>query len=93
MNERCSAILLNEVPSKEKDTRSFTTPCQVFKKHKEAEDLATDHLSRFENSHMEVLTKKEIDDKFADEHLIAIKSMFNNDEPWHADFVNYIVGK
>nr|GEV58853.1 hypothetical protein [Tanacetum cinerariifolium] len=46
MNERCSAILLNELPSKEKNPRSFTTPYQVLKKHKEAEDLAADYLSR-----------------------------------------------
>ncbi|GJW38996.1 reverse transcriptase domain-containing protein [Tanacetum coccineum] len=42
---------------------------------------------------MEVLTKREIADKFSDEHLMALKSKFNNDEPWYADFVNYIVGK
>ncbi|GKE01265.1 reverse transcriptase domain-containing protein, partial [Tanacetum coccineum] len=37
MNERCSAVLLNELPSKEKDPRSFTNPCQVLenlRKHK-----------------------------------------------------------
>ncbi|GKD62798.1 hypothetical protein Tco_1300307 [Tanacetum coccineum] len=93
MNERCSAVLLNDLPLKEKDPRSFTIPCQVLEKHKEAEDLATDHLSRFENSHMEVLTEREIVDKLSDEHLMVLKSMFNNDEPWYADFVNYIVGK
>ncbi|GJZ89305.1 reverse transcriptase domain-containing protein [Tanacetum coccineum] len=82
MNERFSTILLNELPSKEKYPRSFTTPCQVFEKHKEAEDLATDHLSRFKNPHMEVLTKREIANKFSDEHLMALKSKFNNDEPW-----------
>ncbi|GJS55806.1 hypothetical protein Tco_0629168 [Tanacetum coccineum] len=36
VNERCSAVLLNELPSKEKDPRNFTIPCQVFEKHKEA---------------------------------------------------------
>ncbi|GJU38668.1 hypothetical protein Tco_1191625 [Tanacetum coccineum] len=46
MNERCSAVLLNELPSKEKDPKNFTIPCQVLEKHKEAEDLAADHLSR-----------------------------------------------
>ncbi|GJX31079.1 hypothetical protein Tco_0240934 [Tanacetum coccineum] len=92
-NEMCSTVLLNELPSKEKDPRSFTTPCQVLEKHKEAEDLAADHLSRFENPHMEVLTEREIANKFSDEHLIALKSKSNNDEPWYADFVNYIVGK
>ncbi|GJV65931.1 putative reverse transcriptase domain-containing protein [Tanacetum coccineum] len=92
-NKRCSTILLNELQSKEKDPRSFTTPCQVLEKHKEAEDLAADHLSRFENPHMEVLTEREIADKFSNENLMMLKSKSNNDEPWYADFVNYIVGK
>ncbi|GJW84178.1 reverse transcriptase domain-containing protein [Tanacetum coccineum] len=82
MNERCSAVLLNKLSLKEKDPRSFTIPCQVLEKHKEAEDLAANHLSRFENPHMEVLTKREIADKFFDEHLMVLKSKFNNDEPW-----------
>ncbi|GJT07874.1 reverse transcriptase domain-containing protein [Tanacetum coccineum] len=92
-NERCSTVLLNELPSKEKDLRSFSTPCQVLEKHKKPEDLVAYHLSRFENPHMKVLTEKEITDKFSDEHLMALKSKSNNDEPWYADFVNYIVGK
>ncbi|GJX46063.1 hypothetical protein Tco_0271253 [Tanacetum coccineum] len=93
MNESFLAVLLNEFPSKEKDPRSFSTPFQVFEKHKEVEDLAADHLSRFENPHMEVLTEREIADKFSDEHLMVLKSKFKDDEPWYADFVNYIVGK
>ncbi|GJU57773.1 hypothetical protein Tco_1235539 [Tanacetum coccineum] len=86
MNERCSAVLLNELPLKEKHPRSFTIPCQVLEKHKEAEDLAANHLSRFENPHIEVLTEREIADKLSDEHLMVLKSKFNNDEPWYADF-------
>ncbi|GJV70772.1 reverse transcriptase domain-containing protein [Tanacetum coccineum] len=42
---------------------------------------------------MEVLTEREIADKFSDEHLMGLKSKSNNDESWYADFVNYIVGK
>ncbi|GJZ34641.1 reverse transcriptase domain-containing protein [Tanacetum coccineum] len=78
---------------KKKDPMSFTIPCQVLEKHKEAEDLAADNSSRLENPHMEVLIEREIADKFFDEHLMALKSKSNNDEPWYADFVNYIVGK
>ncbi|GJU01191.1 putative reverse transcriptase domain-containing protein [Tanacetum coccineum] len=52
------------------------------KKHKEAEDLTTYHLSMFENPHMEVLTEREIANKFSDKHLMVLKSNFNNDEPW-----------
>ncbi|GJR02095.1 hypothetical protein Tco_0525079, partial [Tanacetum coccineum] len=83
MNERCSPVLLNELPLKEKYLGSFTIPCQVLEKHKEAEDLAAYRLSRFENPHIEVLTGREIADKFSDEHLMVLKSKFNNDEPWN----------
>nr|GEU30063.1 putative reverse transcriptase domain-containing protein [Tanacetum cinerariifolium] len=54
---------------------------------------AEDHLSRFENLHIEVLTEREIADKLSNDHLMVLKSKFNNDKPWYADFVNYIVGK
>ncbi|GKB04924.1 reverse transcriptase domain-containing protein [Tanacetum coccineum] len=64
-----------------------------MEKHKEAEDLAADHSFRLENPHTGVLSEREIADKFSDEHLMALKSKSNNDEPWYADFVNYIVGK
>ncbi|GKC01940.1 reverse transcriptase domain-containing protein [Tanacetum coccineum] len=93
MNERCSTILLNKLPLKEKDPRSFTIPCQVLEKHKEAKDLATYHLSRFENPHIKVLSERKIEDKFLDDHLMVLKSTFNNNEPRYADFVNYIIGK
>ncbi|GJT69083.1 reverse transcriptase domain-containing protein [Tanacetum coccineum] len=33
MNERCSALLLNKLPSKEKDPKSFTIPCEVSNLH------------------------------------------------------------
>nr|GFA81748.1 reverse transcriptase domain-containing protein [Tanacetum cinerariifolium] len=42
---------------------------------------------------MEVLTEREIARKFFDEHLMALKSKSNNDEPWYADFINCIVEK
>ncbi|GJR82022.1 reverse transcriptase domain-containing protein [Tanacetum coccineum] len=93
MNERCLAVLLNELPLKEKDPRSFAIPCQVLEKHKETEDLAAYHSSRLENPHMEVLTEREIANEFSDEHLMVLKSKSKDNEPWYADFVNYIVGK
>ncbi|GJS53588.1 reverse transcriptase domain-containing protein [Tanacetum coccineum] len=42
---------------------------------------------------MEVLTEREFADKFSDEHLKVLKPKFKDDEPWYADFVNYIVRK
>ncbi|GJZ13662.1 hypothetical protein Tco_0548892, partial [Tanacetum coccineum] len=52
MNERCSAVLLNKLPSKQNDSMSFTTPCQVFEKPKEAKDLVADHSSRINGAKM-----------------------------------------
>ncbi|GKB62788.1 hypothetical protein Tco_0918974 [Tanacetum coccineum] len=33
INERCSAVLLNKIPSKEKDLGSFTIPCDIGQLH------------------------------------------------------------
>ncbi|GJZ22336.1 hypothetical protein Tco_0559375 [Tanacetum coccineum] len=33
MNDRCSAVLLNKLPSKEKDLGSFTIPCDIGQLH------------------------------------------------------------
>ncbi|GJZ10917.1 reverse transcriptase domain-containing protein [Tanacetum coccineum] len=58
-----------------------------------AENLATDHLSRLENPDLGTFTEEEITDEFPDEHLMILKAELNSDEPWYADYVNYIVGK
>ncbi|GJT91069.1 reverse transcriptase domain-containing protein [Tanacetum coccineum] len=64
-----------------------------IKDKKGAENLAADHLSRLENPNIEVLTEREIADEFPEEHLMVLRSEFKDNEPWYADFVNYIVGK
>ncbi|GJW70919.1 DNA-directed DNA polymerase [Tanacetum coccineum] len=56
-------------------------------------NLAADHLSRLENPDLGTFTKDEIADEFLDEHLMILKAELNDDEPWYADYVNYIVGK
>ncbi|GKD66307.1 reverse transcriptase domain-containing protein [Tanacetum coccineum] len=33
MNERCYTVLLNKLPSKEKDPGSFTIPCDIGQLH------------------------------------------------------------
>ncbi|GKF28324.1 reverse transcriptase domain-containing protein, partial [Tanacetum coccineum] len=33
MNERCSSVLLNKLPSKEKDPGNFTIPCDIGNLH------------------------------------------------------------
>ncbi|GJY76311.1 reverse transcriptase domain-containing protein [Tanacetum coccineum] len=47
-----------------------------------AENLAADHLSRLENPDLGSFTEEEIADEFLDEHLMALKTELNNDEPW-----------
>nr|GEU57756.1 hypothetical protein [Tanacetum cinerariifolium] len=64
-----------------------------IKDKKGTENLAANHLLRMENPNMGVLTEKEIADEFLDEHLMILKSMLNDDDPWYADYVNYIVRK
>ncbi|GKA19859.1 reverse transcriptase domain-containing protein [Tanacetum coccineum] len=64
-----------------------------IKDKKGAKNLAADHLSRLENPNMRILTEIEIADEFPNEHLMVLKTTPDNDEPWCADYVNYIVGK
>ncbi|GKA11202.1 hypothetical protein Tco_0690635 [Tanacetum coccineum] len=58
-----------------------------------AENLAADHLSRLENPNIGELAKEEIEDKFPNEHLMILKTKLNDEEPWYADYVNYIIRK
>ncbi|GKE16408.1 reverse transcriptase domain-containing protein [Tanacetum coccineum] len=54
----------------------------------------TDHSAlKLENPNIGELAKEEIEDKFPDEHLMILKAMLNDEEPWYVDYVNYIVGK
>ncbi|GKE30128.1 reverse transcriptase domain-containing protein [Tanacetum coccineum] len=55
--------------------------------------MAADHLSRPENPNIGELAKEEIEDKFPNEHLMILKTKLNDEEPWYADYVNYIVEK
>nr|GEW31584.1 retrovirus-related Pol polyprotein [Tanacetum cinerariifolium] len=54
---------------------------------------AKPRLIRLENPELSMFTEEEIAVEFPDEHLIALKTKINNDEPWYADYVNYLVGK
>ncbi|GJV38061.1 reverse transcriptase domain-containing protein [Tanacetum coccineum] len=64
-----------------------------IKDKKGAENLTADHLSRLENPDVRTFTEEEITDEFPDEHLMILKVELNNNEPWYAAYVNYIVGK
>ncbi|GKE29312.1 reverse transcriptase domain-containing protein [Tanacetum coccineum] len=54
---------------------------------------AKPRLIRLENPDLGTFTEEEITDEFLDEHLMILKAEHNNDEPWYADYVNYIVRK
>ncbi|GJX14544.1 reverse transcriptase domain-containing protein [Tanacetum coccineum] len=56
-------------------------------------NLAADHLSRLENPDLGTFTEDEITDEFPDKHQMILKVELSDDEPWYADYVNYIVGK
>ncbi|GJZ20589.1 reverse transcriptase domain-containing protein [Tanacetum coccineum] len=58
-----------------------------------AENLAADHMSRLKNPNIRELSEEEVTDKFPDEHLMILKAKHNDEEPWYADYVNYIVKK
>ncbi|GKC40972.1 reverse transcriptase domain-containing protein [Tanacetum coccineum] len=74
----------------------FLSKTIVYTDHsalKWAKNLATDHLSRLENPNLGTFADEEIAEKFLDEHLMILKTELNEDEPWYADYVNYIVEK
>ncbi|GJS00968.1 reverse transcriptase domain-containing protein [Tanacetum coccineum] len=58
-----------------------------------AKNLAADHMSRLENPNIRELSEEEVVDKFPNEHLMILKAKHNDEEPWYADYVNYIVRK
>jgi hypothetical protein len=59
---------------------------------KGAENVAADHLSRLENPHLEVLNESTIQDDFPDESLMRVEAVTVGDDPWYANFANYLVG-
>ncbi|GJZ76565.1 reverse transcriptase domain-containing protein, partial [Tanacetum coccineum] len=77
-------------PTNVKGVRRFDIE---IKDKKGAENLAADHLSRLENPALGTLAEEEITDEFPDEHLMILKAELNNDEPWYADYINFIIGK
>ncbi|GJV43641.1 reverse transcriptase domain-containing protein [Tanacetum coccineum] len=97
-NKHLYSASINEIDEKEPELKDLPSQLEyaylhVLEKRKGVEDLATDHLFRIEDPHMEVLTKREIADEFPNNYLMLLKSKFNDDGLWYADFVNYIVGK
>nr|GEZ34821.1 reverse transcriptase domain-containing protein [Tanacetum cinerariifolium] len=60
---------------------------------KGAENLATDHLSRLENPHQNVLDPKEINESFPLETLNMVSFRGNSSTLWFSDYANYHAGK
>ncbi|GKB42612.1 hypothetical protein Tco_0887554, partial [Tanacetum coccineum] len=58
-----------------------------IKDRKGTKNVAADHLSRIENE--ETSDDSEVDDNFPGETLMEINT---EDEPWFADFANYLAG-
>nr|GEU47454.1 reverse transcriptase domain-containing protein [Tanacetum cinerariifolium] len=58
-----------------------------IKDRKGTGNVSADHLSRIENE--EISDDSEVDDNFPGETLMEINT---KDEPWFADFANYLVG-
>ncbi|GKC22576.1 reverse transcriptase domain-containing protein [Tanacetum coccineum] len=57
-----------------------------------AENLATDHLSRLESPHQDVLENKEITETFPLKTLGMVTFCSDDSTPWFADFANYHAG-
>nr|GEW55379.1 reverse transcriptase domain-containing protein [Tanacetum cinerariifolium] len=65
-------------------------PSSVIKKG--VENLATNHLSRLENPHQNVLDKNEINETFPLETLNMVSFRGDSSTPWFANFANYHAG-
>ncbi|GJU36885.1 hypothetical protein Tco_1185239 [Tanacetum coccineum] len=65
MNERCSAVLLNKLPSKEKDTGSFTIPCDIGHLHinNALADLGAMGTDGVKSEHLYSASANKIDEK------------------------------
>ncbi|GKA15525.1 reverse transcriptase domain-containing protein [Tanacetum coccineum] len=50
-------------------------------------------LVRLGDPDLGTFTEEEITNEFPNEHLMILKAELDDDEPWYADYVNYIVGK
>ncbi|GJS62560.1 reverse transcriptase domain-containing protein [Tanacetum coccineum] len=85
--QRCMTVIFHDMV--EDFMEVFMDDFSVFG----AENLAADHLSILENPDLGTFTKEEITNEFPDEHLMILTVELNNDEPWYADYINYIIGK
>ncbi|GJW98912.1 reverse transcriptase domain-containing protein [Tanacetum coccineum] len=59
----------------------------------EKELLAVDAKPRLENPDLETLNEEAIRDSFPDEHLMAVQVREMAEDPWYADYTNFLVSK
>nr|GEU49463.1 reverse transcriptase domain-containing protein [Tanacetum cinerariifolium] len=64
----------------------------IVRDKKEAENLATDHLSRLKNPHQSMLDKKEINETFPLETLNMVSFRGDSSTPLFSHFANYHAG-
>ncbi|GKB03781.1 reverse transcriptase domain-containing protein [Tanacetum coccineum] len=64
-----------------------------IKDKKGTENLAADHLSRLENLNLETLNEEAIRDSFPDKFLMAVQVRETAEDPWYADYANFLVSK
>ncbi|GJZ50745.1 hypothetical protein Tco_0605260 [Tanacetum coccineum] len=109
INERCSTVLLNELPSKEKDPMNFTIPCKYWRKHRKQKTWQHITYLGWNSAYGGVNVRKLLIN--FQRAFIVLKSQFKcrfetmlGGGGWFcgggvgevvgwADFVNYIVGK
>ncbi|GJS24776.1 putative nucleotidyltransferase, ribonuclease H [Tanacetum coccineum] len=86
--EKIEAISKLPHPTNVKSIRKFDIE---IRDKKGAENLAIDHISRLENHENEELNEAKIDNRFLDESIMKID--FGLEEPWFANFANYLTVK
>ncbi|GKB59415.1 reverse transcriptase domain-containing protein [Tanacetum coccineum] len=81
-----SVIPIHVVPKK----GEFTIE---IKDKKGTENLDGDHLSRLKNPYLETLNEEAIRDSFPDEYLMEVHVRETAEDPWYADYANFLVSK
>ncbi|GJT03745.1 putative nucleotidyltransferase, ribonuclease H [Tanacetum coccineum] len=64
-----------------------------IKDKKGTKNLAANHLYRLENLDLETLNEEAIWDSFPDEHLMVVQVRETTEDPWYADYTNFLVSK
>ncbi|GJW32108.1 hypothetical protein Tco_0052140 [Tanacetum coccineum] len=88
MISRCSRSLCQIQVQGTSSIQEVNDHYNIFTRESQEYELKTK-----DKAYLGAFTEEEITDEFPDEHLMILKTELNDDEPWYADYVNYIVGK